>query len=450
LVYWANYYTGTIYSMPVDGGTVSTVAVGPTSVAAIELDDINMYWSTMDYPGSVYTQPKSGGSRTTLAAYMSPTLGLLIRGNWLYWSSSSYIYRIPKSGGVRETLASGLNSAWDLASDGTNLFWVEFASPGGCVKQMPLDGGPIITLATNLTSPTALVVDDKNVYWAEGDNRVPGSIKWVAKAEIQPDTIAPQLFVNSPLTGTRVSDPTQPIAGTAVDDVAVALVEFQVNGGPWDTATGTTNWNAATNLQRGTNTIVVRARDTSGNTSAVVYLTVVYLPPDVTAPTFTIAIPTTNAVYVTSNSTVSLGGQQSDDVAVISMLYEDERGGNGAATLSGSAWASGPIALHIGQNNLTITASDAAGNSLQKQIIVDRLSPAHNTLGFMGNPLPGQIQFRFYGQPRATYEIQASTTMVYWLPVGTNTVPVIGYFDFTRVVLGDEPNEFFRVKAILP
>jgi hypothetical protein len=451
LVYWANYYTGTIFSMPVDGDTVSTVAVGPTSVAAIELDNTNIYWSTMDYPGSVYSQPKIGGSRTILAGgFMSPTLGLIIHGNWLYWTASSYIYRIPKAGGAKETLASNLNNAWDMVCDGTNLFWVEFTSPGGCVKQMPLAGGPIIILATNLTSPTALVVDDKNVYWAEGDNRVPGSIKWVAKAVIQPDTIAPQIYVSAPLTGARVSDPALPMAGTAVDDVAVSVVEFQINGGTWTTTSGTTNWTGTATLQLGTNTIAVHARDTSGNISDDASVTVVYLPPDVTAPTLTITIPTTNATFVTSNSTVSVGGQTTDNVAVASVQWGNERGGNGAATLIGSAWTSEPISLQIGQNNLTVTASDAAGNSQQAQIILDRLSPAHNTLGFVENPQPGQFQARFYGQPRAAYETQWSTNMINWFTLGTNIVPVTGYFDFTYPMLGSEPNAFFREKEISP
>ncbi|MCW5552134.1 MAG: hypothetical protein KIS67_08195 [Verrucomicrobiae bacterium] len=450
LVYWAGHYQGMIFSMPMNGGPIVTVATGPAFATGIQVTDTAVFWSLFNNPGSVFKQPKGGGTAITLSSTTQVNPGLLVQGGWVYWTAGRNIYRIPVDGGTRQTCASNLSSAWRMAADGTNLFWVEFTSPGGCVKQMPLDGGPIITLATNLVNPTCLAVDERNVYWTEGDNRSPGSIKWVAKAIIQPDTIAPQVYVSAPLTGARVSDPALPVSGTAVDDVAVSVVEFQINGGVWNTASGTTNWTGTATLQVGTNAVSVHARDTSGNTSSVASVTVVYLPPDVTAPTLTILSPTTNATFFTSDPAVSLGGQATDNVGVQSVLWANERGGNGAAALAGSTWTSGPVVLLVGQNNLTVTATDAAGNSKQAQIIVDRLSAAHNTLGFVGSLQPGQFQFRFYGQPRAAYEIQASTNMVYWFSVGTNIVPVGGYFDFTRAVLVSEPNAFFRVKVISP
>jgi hypothetical protein len=451
LVYFANYYRGTIYSVPVNGGAVSVVASGPTSASAIAIDDTNIYWSTMDYPGTVNSQPKIGGSRTILASgFMSPTLGLILHSNWLYWTASSDVYRVPRAGGVKESMASGLNSAWRMASDGTNLFWVEFTAPGGCVKQMPLVGGPIITLATNLSSPSAIAVDAQNVYWAEGDNRVVGSIKWVAKAVVQPDTIPPQVYVNSPVTGARVGDPALAVSGTAVDDVGVAVVEFRVNGGAWSAATGTTNWSGTAVLGVGTNTVVVRARDAAGNASQEASVSVTYAPPDVAPPSITITAPTTNGVWRTGAAEVVLGGVAPDDVGLQSVLWMNERGGSGAASVVGSNWASGPIALQVGQNNLTVTASDAAGNASQALIIVDRLAAADNTMQWVQSLQPGHIQFRFYGRPREVYEVQSSTNLVQWSSEETNTIPVTGYFDFARYGLGNVPRIFFRVKGDAP
>jgi hypothetical protein len=143
-----------------------------------------------------------------------------------------------------------------------------------------------------------------------------------------------------------------------------------------------------------------------------------------------------------------LGGYATDNVAVASVAWINDRGGNGNATLLGNAWTANGVVLQVGQNILTVTASDAAGNSTQTQITIDRLSPAHNSITLVGSQIPGRFRFRFYGQPRWKCEVQSSTNLATWAPLFTNTVTVLGYFDVENANAINSTGVFYRVKLL--
>jgi len=84
---------------------------------------------------------------------------------------------------------------------------------------------------------------------------------------------------------------------------------------------------------------------------------------DTTPPTISITSPTTDKTYNTDKSTVALEGSVFDDVSVVSVLWNNDRGGEGAATFSGAAWNVPSVALKNGPNLLTVTAVDGAGNT---------------------------------------------------------------------------------------
>jgi hypothetical protein len=82
------------------------------------------------------------------------------------------------------------------------------------------------------------------------------------------DTVAPLVKITSPAaTSVLVYVASIKLAGTASDNVGVASVTWTTSTGKSGTATGTTNWTADVPLYIGTNSIVVRARDLSGNTA---------------------------------------------------------------------------------------------------------------------------------------------------------------------------------------
>jgi len=84
---------------------------------------------------------------------------------------------------------------------------------------------------------------------------------------------------------------------------------------------------------------------------------------DTTPPTISITSPTTDKTYNTDKSSVALEGSVFDDVSVVNVLWNNDRGGEGAATFSGAAWNVPSIALKNGPNLLTVTAVDGSGNT---------------------------------------------------------------------------------------
>ena len=82
------------------------------------------------------------------------------------------------------------------------------------------------------------------------------------------DTSAPLLTITSPnIPSVSTSNATIIVSGAANDSGGVATVTWQSSNGPTGTAAGTNSWRAEIPVNPGFNTIIIRARDTSGNTS---------------------------------------------------------------------------------------------------------------------------------------------------------------------------------------
>jgi len=98
-------------------------------------------------------------------------------------------------------------------------------------------------------------------------------------------------------------------------------------------------------------------------------------PPDTIDPTVTIAQPTSAGTYSTEEDSINLGGSASDNIGVTSVTWTNSRGGSGTA--SGTAnWTISNISLQEGDNVITVTAHDAAGNSGTDTLTVTYTPPA--------------------------------------------------------------------------
>jgi hypothetical protein len=112
----------------------------------------------------------------------------------------------------------------------------------------------------------------------------------------------------------------------------------------------------------------VAAVDTSGNESgysAEVSKTIGETQP----PTVKITSPTTEGSFTTNNSALSFSGTASDNVGVTSVTWTNSRGGGGNASGTNS-WSVSTINLLGGENVITITAKDAAGNEGKASLAV--------------------------------------------------------------------------------
>ncbi len=118
------------------------------------------------------------------------------------------------------------------------------------------------------------------------------------------------------------------------------------------------------------------ARDAAGNT-ATDTLTVTFTTPDTTdttPPAVSITTPTSGSTYSTGNSQLNIGGTASDNQAVTLVSWTNSRGGSG--TCSGtSTWSKSGIVLSSGQNVITVTARDAAGNTAADTLTVTYTPP---------------------------------------------------------------------------
>lgn len=79
------------------------------------------------------------------------------------------------------------------------------------------------------------------------------------------DTVKPVLTVTSPKDKMKCSTKTITVTGTCSDNVAIQKIELSTDGINWVPATGTTTWYGTVTLKSGSNSIRVKATDTSGN-----------------------------------------------------------------------------------------------------------------------------------------------------------------------------------------
>jgi len=186
----------------------------------------------------------------------------------------------------------------------------------------------------------------------------------VVRVEGQLDTIAPQVVITSPLSGTTVAATTAAVSGT-VDDPAATLT---IN------STSVTNNSGAffanVTLTGASTTITVQAKDTAGNIGS----KVITVAQDITPPVIAFTAPangsTTNITHVRvagtvddSNATVAVNGQ--------------------TATINSGAFEIASFTLAEGANLLTAVATDKLGNAsapLAITVTLDTTAPAKPTL----------------------------------------------------------------------
>ncbi len=82
-----------------------------------------------------------------------------------------------------------------------------------------------------------------------------------------------------------------------------------------------------------------------------------------------ITSPTTNGTYVSTSSSVRLGGTVSDALAVLVVTWSNSLGGSGLATGT-NVWSIPGVPLATGTNVVTVTAIDASGKTASATITI--------------------------------------------------------------------------------
>src|SRR4029077_16448737 len=129
------------------------------------------------------------------------------------------------------------------------------------------------------------------LIWTEGTTTFD-----VVAAALDTDITAPSVSITAPADGATVSGTSVAVAATATDDVAVAGVQFLLDGQPLGAevtqAPYAASWDT-TGASRSVHTLAARAPDAANNqtTSAIVTVTLADPPVDTTAPTVTATPP---------------------------------------------------------------------------------------------------------------------------------------------------------------
>jgi len=191
------------------------------------------------------------------------------------------------------------------------------------------------------------------------------------------DTIPPQVSFSVAPTGLWNGDPAPTLVKwDALDnrwsnypegtDYTNILSKYAIDGGAYS-AYSQSNHVWLSGLSAGNHALLVTVKDKDNNEAEWSYHFVE--EPDTTDPTVSITSPTSSSTYSTSSSTIDLAGTSSDNVGVVSVAWSNSRGGAGSCTGT-TSWSKTGITLYSGGNVLTITATDAAGNSATDQLTV--------------------------------------------------------------------------------
>jgi hypothetical protein len=269
-----------------------------------------------------------------------------------------------------------------VTAGGTLMFNITIPDAAGVVSvQVSLDN----TTFVNCTGPGTWKA---NLTLANGSNMIyiraadaAGNIGYSSR-QVYLDAVAPNVTISSPANGTVLTVSTVMVAGTATDNVLVSKIEASTNGGTtWTVANGTTAWTVNLTLGAGTNTILVRATDTAGNTrSAQLTLSV-----DTQSPTVSISLPAPGAKV--DKARLKVSGTSSDNMGVARVQMTV----NGVAvTVNGlNAWSAN-VTLKEGKNIIIVTATDGSGLTSSKNITVTYTKPKQQP-GFEGIVLVGAV-----------------------------------------------------------
>jgi hypothetical protein len=164
--YWADTGASSIRSVPLGGGTATTLVSGLTYPWRVATNGVNVFF-TDNSAASVSRVPAMGGAATALATGLGGAAGIAVDASYVYFTTntSGTVARVPIGGGAVTTLASGESTPIRVAIDATQVYFTTYTS-AGAVKKVPIAGGNVVTLA-QATSPIAVLVDTGWVYWTD-------------------------------------------------------------------------------------------------------------------------------------------------------------------------------------------------------------------------------------------------------------------------------------------
>ena len=185
------------------------------------------------------------------------------------------------------------------------------------------------------------------------------------------DTEAPTGSISINSNATYINSSTVTLSLSATDNLGVTGYYLSTSSSTpaasdtdWTSVTSTNSYssNVSYTLSSGdgNKTVYIWYKDNSGNVSSISSDSIIL---DTTAPTITITSPTSNTIYTVTSSVIAIGGNASDSISGLSSVtWSNNKGGSGTASGT-TSWLTSSISLLSGDNVITVTAKDGAGNS---------------------------------------------------------------------------------------
>ena len=337
------------------GGGHTQIYAGSSSWANYTVEAKFQLFSGANFPGGL----RGRVNLSTGVAYEA----------WMY-PASSQITLFRTAGWSIDT--AGLTSLQQATVSITpNVFHRLAMSFNGPQITVSFDGNTIITATDSTLAGGAIALDVSDQHIQFDD---------VLVTQSAPDTTPPTVSITAPASGATVSG-TVPVTASASDNVAVANVQFLLDGAalgsPIAVPPYTISWNTAT-AGNGPHTLAARATDSSGNTATSANVNVTVSQPVLTGLT----------VSPSSFSFGFIGGQQQ---LTVTANFSDGSSTNvtSSATYSSNSGAAsvtgGGLVTSVSTGNAVITASfggDTATAVVSVSLsppIIERISPPYGS-----------------------------------------------------------------------
>jgi len=180
-VFWAESYAPTpqIVRRPLGSSTTSSLPTGAGSIpTAVTLSAAVVYWSDAESSstGSVNSSNEGSLSQATLLGSQNQPWSIAVNSTYVYWTDDAnpgavWQYTINGAGAKKQLSSAEINPIL-IASDNGYAFWIDVGTStgfNGKVVEWDEATGAATDRATALDQPVALAIDSNAVYFATLD-----------------------------------------------------------------------------------------------------------------------------------------------------------------------------------------------------------------------------------------------------------------------------------------
>jgi uncharacterized protein YfaP (DUF2135 family) len=221
-------------------------------------------------------------------------------------------------------------------------------------------------------------------------------------ANVELDDQLPVVTIVEPVEGLLTNNATVVFKGNATDNGPISKVEYKLKGQSWDLADGLEDWNFTLQLAEGDHEITVRATDIGENQgTAMVNVTVDTIPP-------TLMITTPKDGALVNTTPVKVEGK-TDPGALLTLSAQGVD--NEVVFVNATGAFEFDLNLTEGENELSLEATDKAGNEASKSltVVLDTVAPPLTILsppeGLVTNSSQVLVTGRTEGDGKATVTI---------------------------------------------